>query len=100
MECAWPQCDPVEYDIDPQNAVLKAFPLVVDHVLGRMVTIAANSEGLSDQRTKNAFFIVEPNQGQLNRIGSFLEAGEIQPVVDLVVPFAQAGAAYAGKLKE
>ena len=67
---------------------------------GRMVTIAANSEGLSDQSTKNAFFIVEPNQGQFTRIGSLLEAGEIQPFVDLVVPFAQVGAAYAGKIKE
>jgi len=32
---------------------------------GRMVTIAADSEAATDQRVKDAFFIVEPNQKQL-----------------------------------
>jgi NADPH:quinone reductase-like Zn-dependent oxidoreductase len=31
---------------------------------GRMVTIAADSEGTKDQRVKDAFFIVEPSQKQ------------------------------------
>jgi len=66
---------------------------------GRLVTIAADSEGLSDERTKSAFFIVEPNREQLARIGSLLEAGEIRPAVDVVAPFAQAGAAYTGTIK-
>jgi len=67
---------------------------------GRMVTIAADSEALSDERTKKAFFIVGPNREQLTQIGRLLEEGEIQPVVDVVVPFARAGAAYAGEIKE
>jgi hypothetical protein len=33
-----------------------------------MVTRAADSEGTNDQRVKNAFFIVEPNQEQLVEI--------------------------------
>src|SRR5215831_13761653 len=32
---------------------------------GRMITIAADGEGTTDQRVKDAFFIVEPNQVQL-----------------------------------
>ena len=32
---------------------------------GRIVTIAADSEGTQEQRVKDAFFIVEPNQRQL-----------------------------------
>jgi NADPH:quinone reductase-like Zn-dependent oxidoreductase len=67
---------------------------------GRMVTIAANSEGTTDERTKRAFFIVEPNQKQLTEIGGMLDAGTLQPVVDAVVPFAQAPAAYAGLVRQ
>ncbi|MGE5612464.1 MAG: NADP-dependent oxidoreductase [Bacillota bacterium] len=67
---------------------------------GRLVTVAASSEGATDQRTKNAYFIVEPNQTQLSMIGNLLDTGEIQPVVDAVVPFAQAGAAYARKIQQ
>jgi len=67
---------------------------------GRMVTIAANSEGTTDERTKRAFFIVEPNQKQLAEIGGMLDAGTLQPVVDAVVPFAQAPAAYAGLIRQ
>jgi NADPH:quinone reductase-like Zn-dependent oxidoreductase len=67
---------------------------------GRMVTIAANSEGTTDERTKRAFFIVEPNQKQLTEIGDMLDAGTLQPVLDAVVPFAQAPAAYAGLVRQ
>jgi NADPH:quinone reductase-like Zn-dependent oxidoreductase len=35
---------------------------------GRMVTIAADSEGTQDERTKAAFFVVEPNQQELSEI--------------------------------
>lgn len=65
---------------------------------GRMVTIAAAGEETQDQRTKDAFFIVEPKQQQLSTIGNLLETGEIQAVVDAAVPFAQAGAAYGGEI--
>ncbi len=63
---------------------------------GRLITIAASSEGPPDERTKNAFFIVEPKQDQLSKIGALLDAGEIQPVVDREIPLAQAGTAYLG----
>ncbi|HEU4367733.1 MAG TPA: zinc-binding dehydrogenase [Methylomirabilota bacterium] len=45
---------------------------------GRMVTIAADSE----------------NTTQLTRIGDLLEAGDLEPVVDAVLPLTQASAAY------
>jgi NADPH:quinone reductase-like Zn-dependent oxidoreductase len=61
---------------------------------GRLVTIAADSEGASDERTKQAFFIVEPKQDQLRVIAEQLDAGRLRPVVESVVPFAQAGWAY------
>jgi NADPH:quinone reductase-like Zn-dependent oxidoreductase len=69
---------------------------------GRMITIAADSadsEATGDDRVKQAFFIVEPNGEQLTRIGALLEAGDLHPVVDAVVPFSEAPAAYAGEVK-
>jgi NADPH:quinone reductase-like Zn-dependent oxidoreductase len=61
---------------------------------GRLVTIAAESEESSDERTEQAFFIVEPNQTQLRLIAEQLDSGRLRPVVESVVPFDQAGSAY------
>jgi NADPH:quinone reductase-like Zn-dependent oxidoreductase len=67
---------------------------------GRMVTIAADSEGTDDERIEKAFFIVEPNQKQLTEISRLLDAGELQCFVDAVVPFARASDAYCGTIEE
>jgi NADPH:quinone reductase-like Zn-dependent oxidoreductase len=66
---------------------------------GRMITIAADSEYTTDDRVKQAFFIVEPNHTQLTQIGSLLEAGDLRPVVDAVLPLTRASEAYTGELK-
>jgi NADPH:quinone reductase-like Zn-dependent oxidoreductase len=63
---------------------------------GRLVTIAADNETTSDQRIKDAFFIVEPNRQQLVEIGRLLDAGELRTFVDTLVPFSQAADAYTG----
>jgi NADPH:quinone reductase-like Zn-dependent oxidoreductase len=67
---------------------------------GRMVTIAADSEYTTDDRVKQAFFIVEPNREQLTRIGNLLEAGDLQPVVAAVLPLARASEAYTGEVRQ
>jgi len=67
---------------------------------GRMITIAADSETTTDDRVKQAFFIVEPNHQQLTQIGSLLEAGDLQPVVDAVLPFTRASEAYTGEVRQ
>jgi NADPH:quinone reductase-like Zn-dependent oxidoreductase len=66
---------------------------------GRMVTIASASEGGQDERTKAAFFIVEARQSQLSEIAGLLDAGELRVVVDGIVPFADASAAYLSRIK-
>ena len=63
---------------------------------GRMVTIAADSEGAHDERTKAAFFIVEPNHQELWEVTRLLDRGDLKVCVDGVVPLAQASAAYLG----
>jgi NADPH:quinone reductase-like Zn-dependent oxidoreductase len=62
---------------------------------GRMVTIAADSEGTADQRVKDAFFIVEPNQKQLLEVAKLLDAGTLKAFVNAVVPLDEATVAYS-----
>ena len=66
---------------------------------GRMVTIAADAEGTSDPRVKEAFFIVEPSQQQLTAIGDLFNAGKLRTFVDAEVPLANAPAAYVRKVE-
>jgi NADPH:quinone reductase-like Zn-dependent oxidoreductase len=66
---------------------------------GRMVTIAADSEAAMDQRVKDAFFIVEPNQKQLVEIAKQLDDGRLKAFVKATVPLDQASTAYSGALK-
>jgi NADPH:quinone reductase-like Zn-dependent oxidoreductase len=66
---------------------------------GRLVTIAASSEGTADDRVKNAFFIVEPNHKQLTGIAELLSSGKLRSFVDAEVPITEAPAAYAGKIE-
>jgi NADPH:quinone reductase-like Zn-dependent oxidoreductase len=63
---------------------------------GRMVTIAASGEYTGDQRTKDAFFIVEPNQKQLTEVARLLDAGTLKTYVGAVVTLAEASSAYSG----
>lgn len=67
---------------------------------GRMVTIAADAEATQDQRVKDAFFIVEPNQKQLIEIASLLDAGTLKAFVSAVVPLQDAAMAYSGALPD
>ena len=67
---------------------------------GRIITIAADSEGTADQRVKDAFFIVEPNQKQLVEIAKQLDAGHLRAFVKTTVPLNEASAAYSGAVMD
>lgn len=64
---------------------------------GRVVTIAADSEGTADERTKKAFFIMEPHQAQLAKFAELIEAGRLRCFVGGTVPLSRASEAYDGK---
>ena len=69
---------------------------------GRMIAIAADSEGTSEERVKDAFFIVEPNQEQLVEIVEIakqLDAGHLRAFVKTTVPLNEASAAYSGTVR-
>ena len=65
-----------------------------------MVTIAASEETATDERTKKAFFIVEPNQKQLTEIAGLLDARRLRAFVAAAVPLSQAAQAYAGRIQK
>jgi NADPH:quinone reductase-like Zn-dependent oxidoreductase len=67
---------------------------------GRMITIVGGDDVATDERKKQAFFIVEPNHQQLAEIGNLLEASRLRPLVDMVLPLNQAPEAYTGKLRQ
>jgi NADPH:quinone reductase-like Zn-dependent oxidoreductase len=66
---------------------------------GRMIAVAADSETATDQRTKDAFFIVEPNQKQLVETAKQLDEGHLKAFVKATVPLDEASAAYSGAFK-
>jgi NADPH:quinone reductase-like Zn-dependent oxidoreductase len=61
---------------------------------GRLVTIAADSEGTADQRVKDAFFIVEPSHKQLVEVAKLIDAGTLKAFVSAVVSLEEASPAY------
>lgn len=67
---------------------------------GRMITIAADGEGTADQRVKDAYFIVEPNQKQLVEIAKQLDAGYLRAFVKTTIPLNEASAAYSGAVRD
>lgn len=64
---------------------------------GRMISIAADAEGATDQRVKDAFFIVEPNQSQLVTLTTLLEERRIKTFLKASFPFERSSEAYEGK---
>ncbi len=64
---------------------------------GRLVTIAASEEDSQDERTREAFFIVEPRRAELEEIARLIDAGQVRPVVGAEFPLADAILAYQTK---
>jgi NADPH:quinone reductase-like Zn-dependent oxidoreductase len=64
---------------------------------GRLITIAADAEGMQEQRVRDAYFIVEPNRAQLVEIAALIDAGAIKPLVGGVFPMEQFREAYQQK---
>jgi NADPH:quinone reductase-like Zn-dependent oxidoreductase len=64
---------------------------------GRLVTIAADSEGVKEQRVRDAFFIVEPNRNQLVNISHLIDSGALRPAVSAVFSMENFRQAYQQK---
>ena len=83
----------IDYRTTPFETVVRDVDVVLDTVGGdtrdrswgtlrkggRLVTIAADAERLTQPRVRDAFFIVEPNRVQLIEIARLIDAGVIRP---------------------
>jgi len=64
---------------------------------GRLITVAADAEGMTQQRIRDAFFIVEPNRSQLIAIGQLIDRGIIRPTIGGVFSMREVRKAYRQK---
>ena len=99
----------IDYQTTPFEKVIRNADVVFDTVggptldrswsvlrsTGRLVTIAAQSEVMNEPRVRDAFFIVEPSQGQLTEIGHLLDSGKLHVFVEATFGLEQAREAYA-----
>ena len=63
---------------------------------GTLVSVAAQPppEPARDAGTRGIFFIVEPSRAQLVEIARLIDAGEVRPVLDAVLPLDRAREAF------
>lgn len=64
---------------------------------GRLVTVAADAEGVKEQRIRDAFFIVESNRNQLMHISHLIDTGILRPVLGAVFSMENYRQAYGRK---
>jgi NADPH:quinone reductase-like Zn-dependent oxidoreductase len=67
---------------------------------GRVVTVYSGGGEHQEQRVKDAFFIVEPNQQQLVDVARLIDAGTLKVLLRAVVPLEDAELAYNGKMED
>ncbi|HEX6726235.1 MAG TPA: NADP-dependent oxidoreductase [Nitrospira sp.] len=101
----------IDYRITPFETVVGEVDVVLDTIGGntrdrswgvlrtggRLVTIAADAEGVKEQRVREAFFIVEPNRNQLVNIAHLIDTGALRPVVGAVFSIEHFRQAYGQK---
>jgi NADPH:quinone reductase-like Zn-dependent oxidoreductase len=101
----------IDYRTTPFETVVRDVDVVLDTVggetrdrswgtlkkSGRLVTIAADAERLTQPRVRDAFFIVEPNRDQLIEIARLIDAGLIRPIVGAIFAMEHFRQAYDQK---
>jgi NADPH:quinone reductase-like Zn-dependent oxidoreductase len=99
----------IDYQATPFESVAHDIDLVFDTVGGdtlkrswsvlgtggRLVTIATQSEATNDDRTRKAFFIVEPSRAQLSEVARLLDTGILRAFVAEVFALESVREAYA-----
>jgi NADPH:quinone reductase-like Zn-dependent oxidoreductase len=63
-------------------------------VLVSVVSPRPSFEEAKAQNVRPVWFVVEPNREQLIQIGALIDAGRIRPIIETVLPLAQARQAY------
>jgi len=82
----------VVFDTVGGDMLVRSLPLVKP---GRFaITVSSANEKAIDERIRDAFFIVEPNQRQLMEIAALIDTYKLRTWVKATLPFAQANDAY------
>ncbi|HEX6478198.1 MAG TPA: NADP-dependent oxidoreductase [Ktedonobacteraceae bacterium] len=64
---------------------------------GMLVSVVSprpSADAIKGYDVRFAWFVVQPNREQLVQIGALIDAGRIRPIIDTVLPLAQARQAY------
>jgi NADPH:quinone reductase-like Zn-dependent oxidoreductase len=63
---------------------------------GMLISVASppSTEQAKAHGVRSVWFIVEPNREQLIQIGTLIDAGQIRPIIETVLPLSQARQAY------
>jgi NADPH:quinone reductase-like Zn-dependent oxidoreductase len=90
--------DGVDVVLDPVGGPTQARSWSVLRPGGVLVSVAAPTDPgeAAKHGARGVYFVVEPDRGQLETIARLVDSGRITPIVDRVVPLADARAAYEG----
>ena len=64
---------------------------------GTLVSVVSPRPSFEEAKARSVrpvWFVVEPNRAQLIQIGTLIDAGQIRPIVEMVLPLSQARQAY------
>jgi NADPH:quinone reductase-like Zn-dependent oxidoreductase len=88
--------DPVDVVFDTVGGDIRERSAAILRRNGRMISIAAEGDVVTDPGARAGYFIVAPNQAQLIEIARLLDQGQLKTFVKGVVPFEDADLAYTG----
>jgi NADPH:quinone reductase-like Zn-dependent oxidoreductase len=83
----------VVFDAVGGETLERSWPLLAPG--GRVVTVATQSNGASEQRVRAAFMMVQADGSQLAQIGRLIDEGDLRVYVATIFPLAAAKLAYA-----
>jgi len=85
----------VVFDTQGGDTLRRSWPVVKPGgVLVSIVSPPPPSEVVQGHAVRFVWFIVEPNRDELVQIGALIDGGQLRPIVDTVIPLAQARQAY------
>lgn len=84
------------FDTVGGDLLLRSLPLLKP---GRFaITVSSTHENSTDERIRDAFFIVQPNQLQLMEIAHLIDTYKLRTWIKATLPFAQANDAYTANI--
>jgi NADPH:quinone reductase-like Zn-dependent oxidoreductase len=85
----------VVFDLVGRDTLVRSWQVVKPAgILVSVVSPRPSADAIKGHDARFAWFVVEPNREQLIQIGTLIDAGQVRPIVEMVLPLAQARQAY------